>query len=249
MKRFFIATIFLVGALATGIPAQAVTPLEIMEKVDQQAYIGKARFEATLVMSSRGRDVVKEMVAVTEGSSRAFVEFTNARDRGTKYLKIDKELWMYFPDAEDIVKISGHMLRQGMMGSDVSYEEALESNRLVDSYDISLAGEEPVNGEQCYVLELKAKPGKNPAYATRKMWVSKEKYVSMKEQLFAQSGKMVKVATTEEVRQFGGRYLATKVVMDNLLKKDSKTVFIIKKIDFNPAITPETFSLKQLGKH
>ena len=56
------------------------------------------------------------------------MEFTNPEDRGTRYLKRDKNLWIYFPKEQDTVKISGHLLKEGMMGSDVSYEDALESS-------------------------------------------------------------------------------------------------------------------------
>ena len=47
----------------------------------------------------------------------SFVEFTNPEDKGVRYLKTDKNLWMYFPVEQETVKISGHLLKEGMMGS------------------------------------------------------------------------------------------------------------------------------------
>ena len=46
-----------------------------------------------------------------------------AREKGTKLLRKEDNLWLYMPRAERGQKISGHMLRQGMMGSDMSYED------------------------------------------------------------------------------------------------------------------------------
>ena len=51
------------------------------------------------------------MISLTD-KQNSLTEFTNPGS-GTKFLKRGDELWMFFPDAEDIVKISGHMLNQG----------------------------------------------------------------------------------------------------------------------------------------
>jgi len=77
------------------------------------------------------------------GTDKALVEFTNPQDKGTRYLKIGKELWIYFPSEQDMVKISGHMLKEGMMGSDVSYEDALETDALHKKYSAAVAGRRP----------------------------------------------------------------------------------------------------------
>jgi hypothetical protein len=121
--------VILTTALAFALPALAITPEEILRHVDDNEYLKSAKMKATMTITSGGRDVTKTYVGYLDGD-RAMVEFTNARDRGTKYLKLSGELWMFFPDAEDVVKISGHLLRQGMMGSDFSYEDALESQKL-----------------------------------------------------------------------------------------------------------------------
>ena len=52
-------------------------------------------------------------MVILSAKENSLIEFTNPRDRGTKYLKRGDELWMFFPDAEDLVRISGHMLNRG----------------------------------------------------------------------------------------------------------------------------------------
>ena len=39
-----------------------------------------------------------------------------ARQKGTRMLRKDDNLWLYMPRAERVQKMPGHMLRQGMMG-------------------------------------------------------------------------------------------------------------------------------------
>ena len=89
-----------------------------------------------------GEKRIKTMNVVALGSDKAFVEFTNPEDRGIRYLKLEKNLWMYFPKEQDTVPISGHLLKDGMMGSDVSYEDSLESQDFRAKYSASIKGEE-----------------------------------------------------------------------------------------------------------
>jgi outer membrane lipoprotein-sorting protein len=167
-KALLIAALSLVMVFGLNVNnrSHAMTAGEILKKVDDNEYLGSARFKATMVIVSSGREISKTMVALVQGD-KSLTEFTNARDKGTKYLKIGDELWMYFPNAEDVVKISGHLLRQGMMGSDYSYQDALESRKLTTLYDVKIVGEEKVNGRDAYVLELTAKPGAEVSYAKR----------------------------------------------------------------------------------
>ena len=237
-----------VVALFLTAPAMAISPEEILRQVDENGKINTAYMEASLVVQSGARQMTKNMKIWAQGGDKAMVEFTNPGDRGTRYLKLNSEMWIYSPEAEEVVKISGHMLRQGMMGSDFSYQDALEAEQFRDLYDVKLAGEEEKDGRQNYILELTAKPGKEVSYYRRKMWVSKTEFVGIREELYAQSGKLLKVYNARKVEKFGNRFYVTDATMENLLKKNSSTRMIISKLDFDVAVPSGTFSLQQLTR-
>jgi len=153
---------------------------------------------------------------------------------------------MFFPDAEDIVKISGHMLNQGMMGSDFSYQDIMESDKLTDLYNFEILKEEELNGRQCYVLEGVAKEGVKVSYYRRVSWVDKERFIGLQEELYAQSGKLLKETKVSEVQEIEGRWIPIDSVMENKLRKDTYTGFKIVQIDFNPEIPEGTFTLQNL---
>ena len=153
---------------------------------------------------------------------------------------------MFFPDAEELIKISGHMLNLGMMGSDFSYQDIMESDKLTDLYDFSLLGEEELNGRPCYVLEGVAVPGKEVSYYRRKAWVDKEKFIGWKEELYARSGRLLKVMETRRIEQIGERWYPMEMVMEDKLRKNTRTEFIVKSIEFNPEIPADTFTLENL---
>jgi len=61
------------------------------------------------------------------GTDQAFTEYLSPpREAGTKMLKLDDKLWVYSPQTDRVIQISGHMLRQSVMGSDMSYNDMME---------------------------------------------------------------------------------------------------------------------------
>ena len=60
------------------------------------------------------------------GIDLAFTEYLSPpRESGTKMLKLGDKLWIYSPQTDRVIQISGHMLRQSVMGSDMSYNDCL----------------------------------------------------------------------------------------------------------------------------
>ena len=167
------------------------------ERVLLRASATRGRMEITIGGETR----YKTMNALAQGSTKAFVEFTNPEDRGVRYLKRDKNLWIYFPREQDTVKISGHLLKEGMMGSDVSYEDALESSDYAEKYTAALKQDETV-GTACFVVELTAKVD-TAAYDRRVLWIDAERYVTLKQEMYAKSGRLLKVSNTLKVDRVG----------------------------------------------
>lgn len=245
MKRLKLLPVVLVLILAFNGLTFAMTAKEIMDQVDEHQYSKRIRMEAEMIIVKGNRKMTKNLITVGNEES-ALTRFTNPRDRGTKFLKKDDQLWMFFPNAEDIVKISGHMLEQGMMGSDFSYQDAMETEKLSELYQFSVIREEEYNGRPCYVIEGIKKEGADASYYKRVSWVDKERFALLKEELYARSGRLLKVMTTKKVEKIEGRWYATKMVMEDKLKKNSKTIFNVTSIQFNPEIPEGTFTLENL---
>ena len=225
--------------------AAEMTAEEIINKRDDNEYFETAQMEAEMIIVSGSRIITKTMVALTD-KQNSLVEFTNSQDRGTKFLKREDDLWMFFPDAEEIIKISGHMLNQGMMGSDFSYQDVMESDKLTDLYDFEIIKEEEFDGRPCYVLEGIAREGVKVSYYRRVSWIDRERFIGLKEELYTQSGRLLKETKVNKIEKIEERWVPTNSVMENKLRKDTYTEFTITQIKFNLEIPEETFTLQNL---
>ncbi|MFQ3547071.1 MAG: outer membrane lipoprotein-sorting protein [Termitinemataceae bacterium] len=240
----------LVYGFSPGVFAQSLPALSgeaILKKVDEQATVGTLRYRGVMEIQQQKKKLVKEFNAVAEGDAKAFVEFTNPEDRGTRYLKIDKDLWMYFPDEQETIKISGHLLKEGMMGSDISYEDALESGNLLTKYAVAVSGTETIDGRPCYVVELSAIT-KTAPYDKQKLWIDGERFVVLKSQMLSKSGKLIKESQVLQVSRFGNRWFATEIQMEDKLKKGGGTTFRMTDLEFDVTLPQDQFTLRRLSR-
>jgi outer membrane lipoprotein-sorting protein len=191
------------------------------------------------------------MKAWGRGNADSFIEFTNPEDRGTKYLKKGGRLYVYSPDNEGVMLISGHMLKESMMGSDMSYEDTINNETLSSCYDAVVSGSEwwNINGtsRDTWVMELTAKK-KTESYPKRKLWIDKETGDLVHYELFALSGAKLKEYNMLRVEVLADRRFPVEVEIRDLLRKDSKTTFIMKNAVLDKPIPDSIFSQRNLEK-
>jgi outer membrane lipoprotein-sorting protein len=252
MKKIYL--LIIVGYIGfvvsiAGMAQEGVSAFDILEKIDKNMVFKTAYTEVDMIITTKNRTITKSMISYARGNEKSFIEFLSPpRDKGTKMLRIGEIVKIYYPSAERVMRLSGHMLRQSMMGSDFSYEDMTErAKKMREEYSGEIKEDEVFNGRTCYVLMLTSKI-KKQTYYTRKIWVDKERFIGLKEELFAMSGKLLKVLTVEDIKIFKNRYYPVRMTMEDKLRNDSRTEMVIKKIDFDIAIPDETFSERNLLK-
>lgn len=231
--------LFLVSILTW---AQKPSGKEILDKVDQNMASKSQIVTSKMIIHGQRSSRTIEAKTWTEGDEKSFTEYLSpAREKGTKMLKLEDELWIYSPSTDRIIKISGHMLRQSVMGSDLSYEDMMENSELLENYDAAVVDSEEIDGRDCWILELHANSD-DVNYQIRKIWVDKTRFVPLKEELYAKSGKLLKKTELSDIKKIGNRWYPMRIVFKDMLKKGDGTEFIVDEIIFNQAIDDYIFS-------
>lgn len=221
---------------------------QILEKVDQNLNSDNRVYESKMVIHGRRNDRTITSKAWSVGDEKALTEYLSpAREEGTKMLKLEDQLWIYSPSTDRTILISGHMLRQSVMGSDLSYEDMMEDRKLTEMYEAKVIGEEVIDGRDTWILELTAKVD-DVAYQNRKQWIDQERYVPLKEELFAKSGQLLKKTTLKDVVQIEDRWFPRNMVYKDMLKEGEGTEFIMTDIKFDQDIPEYIFSKAALKK-
>jgi hypothetical protein len=260
MKTFYsLGLVFLF--FTTGIPTperggpsmavevtQEITGAWVLQRVDENMASETKISRSRMVIQGRGGSRTVESQSWIRGTEESFTEYlAPPRDQGTKMLKLGDQLWTYFPSTDRTILIAGHMLRQSVMGSDLSYEDLMEDPHLFDMYSAEILREEMYEGRPCWVLRLETKDG-SPAYHSREMWVDRERFVPLKENRFAKSGRLLKTTEVKRVERQNARWVAREMLFKDVLKSGSGTEFIIESIEFDAEIPSHLLSKAALRR-
>jgi outer membrane lipoprotein-sorting protein len=227
---------------------QTLSGAEILRRVDENLFAQSRIVVSRMVIHGRRETRTVEAKSWQRGTTDAFTEYlAPAREKGTKMLKLGGDLWTYSPATDRIIMISGSMLRQSVMGSDLSYEDMMEDPRLDRDYDATVAGTDTADARSCWVVNLTARH-EGLAYETRRLWVDRERFVPLREDLYAKSGRLLKTMRLSDVVRLEGRWVARRAVYKDVLKEGQGTEFVIGSIAFDAAVPDYLFSKAALRR-
>ncbi|HBX45970.1 outer membrane lipoprotein-sorting protein [Limibacterium fermenti] len=242
MKKIFY--ILFITLVTVSVSAQNAE--QIIQEVDKNISAKSQIAESTMTVHGKRNSRTMTAKSYTIGDEKSFTEYLSpAREKGTKMLKLAKEMWVYSPSTDRTIMISGHMLRQSVMGSDLSYEDMMEDRKLTEMYTPTLAGGETIDGRKCYVVKLTAKVN-DVAYHSQKMWVDTERLVPLKQELYAKSGQLLKQITLSDIKRIQNRWFPTKMNYKDMLKDGKGTEYTITNIQFDKDIPATIFSKASL---
>jgi outer membrane lipoprotein-sorting protein len=228
--------------------AQAPSGADVLRRVDENMFAHSRIVVSQMIIHGRRDTRTIEAKSWQRGTADAFTEYlAPAREQGTKMLKLGGDLWTYAPSTDRIIMISGSMLRQSVMGSDLSYEDMMEDPRLERSYAATVSGTDTVDARSCWVVDLTANR-QGLAYETRKLWVDRERFIPLREDLYAKSGRLLKRVRLGDVTRIQGRWVPRRAVYRDVLKEGEGTEFVIVSIEFDAAIPGYLFSKAALRK-
>ncbi len=243
MRR--IAFLILAFGLAAALNVSAITAEEIVEAVERNEINQEERIDGSMIITDRFGPRVKTFVSYASGADKMLLEFTNPEERGQKILRLDDEIYLYFPEAEEVIHLQGSALKESLMGSDFSYEDLTGEGNLLDLYKVTLVGEEMIDGRKHYHLELKARK-RGLAYSKQEVWVDAEYWVMTRANAYSLSGRLLKEMELGDIRKVAGKYVPHYVIMRDAMKRNSSTEIRIEALDLEAELPPDAFSLEEL---
>jgi len=234
--------------LCVSLNAQNPSAKEIIEKVDKNMSADSRVFTSKMIIHNPRNIRTLESRSWSSGEKKSYTEYLSPpREQGTKMLKLADQLWIFSPETDRIIQISGHMLRQSVMGSDLSYEDMMEDPHLLNHYTGKIDGKEIISDRDCWVITLTANTP-DVAYQTQKVWVDKDRYIPLRKELYAKSGVLLKRMELSDVKQIQGRWYPEKILFKDVLKEGDGTEFQMMEIEFNTKIPEYIFSKASLKK-
>ena len=248
MIKLILLSIFSLTLVSIG-NTQELSAEKLVDAIDSNLNAKSRVLKSTMIVHGRrtSRTIVSK--SWVKGINQAYTEYlAPPREAGTKMLKSGDKLWTYSPQTDRVIQISGHMLRQSVMGSDMSYTDMMEDRPLVDLYNATIEGSEIIDGREHWILFLEAKIT-GLSYPKRRLWIDNEYLLPMKEELYAKSGKLLKTTSMDGVKKIQGRWFPSRFNYKDELKRNSKgTEWLIEDVVFDTEIPDSRFEKSILRK-
>ena len=247
--------IVLALTVAVGMPLAAQSDArKIVEEAQRRNESKSQRYEGLLqVLDNRGKVADKRWLFMRLGShgrSKAVLRFVApAEVKGVALLIVNhperaSDQWMWTPALQRERRIALQDRSTRFFGTDFSFEDLEE--RDVNQYDYRLLGEETIDGAPCWHIESTPSQKKISQYTKSEVWIRKDTYA------LAQVESHIKTEVVRRLKysnfvQIQGIWAARRLEMTDLRRK-SRTILTLDKLDYNVPLKDEDFTLQALRK-
>jgi outer membrane lipoprotein-sorting protein len=219
---------------------------DILARADKAVLGETAAYTLSMkVVRPEKSERVVEMKGWKKGDALGLVRYTApAKERGTAYLRNGESTWLYLPSAEKVVRVGP---KQNFGGGDFSNADIFRLSLTTD-YVPTLVGEETVEGQECWKLDLKAKD-RSVAYDRVEYWVRRDgTFFPVRADYHAISGRRLKRLVLSDVKTLGDHPRPTLLTMENALEPGAHTALRFLSIDDKARIDDRLFTPSSLER-
>ena len=175
-----------------------------------------------------------------------------SKDKGTGFLKLHPNLWMYIPRVERTVRVPPSMMLQSWMGSDFSNDDLVRESSEVDDYDHRLlgidTGQGSTVGRRSYVVEYRPHEGAPVVWGSIVAWLDVESGAPLRQDFFDEEGERMRVMRFSDFRTIGKRYVPHLWSMVPLDKPGHSTSIQVEEIQYDPDFDSDIFTTRNLKR-
>lgn len=249
MYGVYAAGVALVATLWLSGFARTESARDIIRKADEKmrGESSQAEMVMQIVRPDWSREIV--MKSWSKGTEKSLVLITApARDKGTAFLKRDRELWNWQPGIDRVVKMPPSMMMQSWMGSDFTNDDLVKESSIVEDYTHRIIGDTTIDGMKAWKIEMLPKENAPVVWGKIHIYIDKKDYLQLLVRYFDEDGEPASTMRLSDIRKMDGRLMPARMEMVPADNKNNRTVIIYRSIDFDVSIDDSFFSIQNMKK-
>ena len=184
--------------------------------------------------------------AWTRGEKESlFYILAPAKDLGNGTLKKGREMWVYNPKVNRVIKLPPSMMSQSWTGSDFSNNDLAKSDSLLTDYNHQIVGTETHDSQKVYVVKSIPKPGAPVIWGMQILKI-REDFIFLSEEFFDEELQSVKIMRADEIAPLGGRLFPRIWTMRKTDEQDRFTRLTYRQLEFSESLPDDLFTLANL---
>lgn len=184
----------------------------------------------------------------TLGDANSIFTITDPpKDRGNGTLKKGREMWMYNPKVNRVIKLPPSMMSQAWMGSDFSNNDLSKTDSIIKDYQHTVEGTETIQGQKVYLIKCMPKPQAPVVWGMMKLKIRQDN-IFLEQVFYDEDFKPVKTLSFLDIKKMGDRLFPTKWRMQKAESKDEYTLLEYQQLEFKDSLPPSLFTLSSLRR-
>ncbi len=245
-----VTAIFLIIPTAAFAAEPELTLEEIVDRIDKLYRSETSYAEVEMKIVNPNWERTMRMELWSEGMDKTFISILSPKkDKGIATLRIDREMWNFFPKINKVMKIPPSLMMGAWMGSDFTNDDLVKESTLMDDYNSKIVTGEGADPE-LYVIEMTPKENTATVWGKIVITARKKDYIPLEQVYYDEKGNKMRVMTFKDIKDFNGRILPAVLEMVPLSKKKEghKTLIRYIEADFDLKLPKDTFTLRNLQK-
>ena len=228
----------------------------IARRADDNMRSDRTEFKARMIVESPRLSSART-VAFTSWEDResksSFIRIHEpAKDKGSGFLKLHPNLWMYVPRVERTMRIPPSMMLSSWMGSDFTNDDLVRDSSEIDDYSHELLGIEPTvesaGDSRAYVVQYTPREEAAVVWGRIVAWIDIESHAPLRQEFFDEDGEKLRVLVFSDHREIDGRSVPHHWSLTPLEKPGHSTVIEVEEIRFDVEIDDRVFTKRHLEK-
>jgi Outer membrane lipoprotein-sorting protein len=232
---FFFAFLFSFNCFSVDVKA-------LLQKVDDLYRSEQSYAEVQMTIVTPDWERTMEMVAWSKGTKKTFIRIISPKkDEGIATLKIENEMWNFFPKIDKIIKIPSSMMMASWMGSDFTNDDLVKEYRFSVDYDSTVEDQ-----KENYLITLKPHENIATIWGRIEVLLDKKTELPSESTYFDEKGKKIRVMYFKERKIIDNKNIPMVMELVSLNKEGHKTVVKYKTLSFTKDVPEKLFSQKNL---
>ena len=228
---------------------QDLSAKDVVEKADQKirGKTSRGEMKMTIVRPSWTREMSMKMWSLGNDFSLILVT-APARDKGTAFLKREKEIWNWQPSIDRVIKLPPSMMMQSWLGSDFTNDDLIRESSVVEDYTHGLLGMEIIDERECYKIEMIPKEETAVVWGKVIVWIDKVDFIQLKTEFYDEDEYLVNTMLGKNIKMLGGKLLASILEVVPADEEGHKTLVEYIEMEFDKPIKESFFSVQNMKR-
>lgn len=181
------------------------------------------------------------------GLDKTFIRILSPqKDKGVATLRIQNDMWNFFPKIDKTMKVPPSMMMGSWMGSDFTNDDLVKESTFIKDYESALL--EPATADATnYHIELKPKAKTATVWDKIILIVNKQTSIPVRQEYYDDKGVKIREIVFKDIKKFGNRNIPAVMELTPFNKSGHKTTIEYKELKFD-SVDEAVFSQINLQK-